>query len=216
MSNYDLVYSTAGASKAIPGFDVIDYGQEGYVFGSSSADARHWDKYVLDVFEDDQDILSELFDLQNGSVPSDEVVNTEETSAESSGDESEQSHTDETPSEKSDSEPIQTTVEETTPEKSENETSETPPEIPDGEPGQPLNGETPPEIPDGELGQTPNGGTPLEILNGEPGQAPNGGTPPEMPNGGTPPDGTPQLLMKTVRNMKMIYFGLAIYSNPPK
>lgn len=82
-------YRTAGASKAIPGFDVIDYGQEDYVFGSSSADARHWDKYVLDVFEDDQDVLSELFNLQNGSVPSDEMADTEETSAESSGDKSE-------------------------------------------------------------------------------------------------------------------------------
>ena len=32
---------TSGASKAIPGFDVMDYGQEDYVFGSSAADARH-------------------------------------------------------------------------------------------------------------------------------------------------------------------------------
>jgi len=54
-------YRTAGASKAIPGFDVMDYGQEDYVFGSSSKDARHWDKYVLKVFEDNEDTLSSLF-----------------------------------------------------------------------------------------------------------------------------------------------------------
>ena len=54
-------YRTAGASKAIPGFDVMDYGQEDYVFGSSSADARHWDKYVLKVFEENADTLKELF-----------------------------------------------------------------------------------------------------------------------------------------------------------
>ncbi len=36
-------YRTSGASKAIPGFDVIDYGQEDYVFGNSETDARHWD-----------------------------------------------------------------------------------------------------------------------------------------------------------------------------
>ncbi|MCR5743280.1 MAG: hypothetical protein K6F92_06110 [Lachnospiraceae bacterium] len=54
-------YRTAGASKAIPGFDVMDYGQEDYVFGSSTADARHWDKYVLKVFEEYADVLSELF-----------------------------------------------------------------------------------------------------------------------------------------------------------
>ncbi len=54
-------YRTSGASKAIPGFDVMDYGQEDYVFGSSTADARHWDKYVLKVFEEHQDVLADLF-----------------------------------------------------------------------------------------------------------------------------------------------------------
>ena len=49
------------ASKAIPGFDVMDYGQEDYVFGSSTADARHWNKYVLEVFEENKDTLSSLF-----------------------------------------------------------------------------------------------------------------------------------------------------------
>ena len=54
-------YRTSGASKAIPGFDVMDYGQEDYVFGSSTADARHWNKYVLKVFEENKDTLSSLF-----------------------------------------------------------------------------------------------------------------------------------------------------------
>ena len=54
-------YRTSGASKAIPGFDVMDYGQEDYVFGSSTADARHWNKYVLKVFEENQDTLAPLF-----------------------------------------------------------------------------------------------------------------------------------------------------------
>ncbi|MBR3309075.1 MAG: hypothetical protein IKG00_04165 [Lachnospiraceae bacterium] len=58
-------YRTAGASKAIPGFDVMDYGQEDYVFGSSTKDARHWNKYVLRVFEEHGDILEELFNGGN-------------------------------------------------------------------------------------------------------------------------------------------------------
>ena len=56
-------YRTAGASKAAPGFDVMDYGQEDYVFGSSSADARHWDPYVLKVLEENADTLTELFNI---------------------------------------------------------------------------------------------------------------------------------------------------------
>ena len=54
-------YRTSGAAKAMPGFDVMDYGQEDYVFGSSIADARHWDAYVLKVFEEHRDTLAELF-----------------------------------------------------------------------------------------------------------------------------------------------------------
>ncbi len=42
-------------------FYVMDYGQEDYVFGSSTADARHWDTYVLKVFEEHADTLAELF-----------------------------------------------------------------------------------------------------------------------------------------------------------
>ncbi len=54
-------YRTAGASKAIPGFDVIDYGQEDYVFGSETQDARHWNTFLLDIFNEYSDVLSELF-----------------------------------------------------------------------------------------------------------------------------------------------------------
>ena len=54
-------YRTSGAAKAMPGFDVMDYGQEDYVFGSSIADARHWDAYVLKVFKEHLDTLAELF-----------------------------------------------------------------------------------------------------------------------------------------------------------
>ncbi|MCD7945841.1 MAG: MSCRAMM family adhesin SdrC [Clostridiales bacterium] len=54
-------YRTAGASKAMPGFDVIDYGQEDYVFGSTTQDARHWDTFLLEIFQAHADTLSELF-----------------------------------------------------------------------------------------------------------------------------------------------------------
>ena len=54
-------YRTSSAAKAIPGFDVMDYGQEDYVFGSSTADARHWDKYVLKVFQEHAETLASLF-----------------------------------------------------------------------------------------------------------------------------------------------------------
>lgn len=54
-------YRTAGASKAMPGFDVIDYGQEDYVFGNREKDARHWNTYLLEIFEKHADVLGPLF-----------------------------------------------------------------------------------------------------------------------------------------------------------
>ena len=54
-------YRTAGASKAMPGFDVIDYGQEDYVFGDEEQDARHWNTYLLEIFEEHADELAVLF-----------------------------------------------------------------------------------------------------------------------------------------------------------
>ena len=54
-------YRTAGASKAIPGFDVIDYGQEDYVFGSPERDARHWNAKLLEIFQKYAEVLEPLF-----------------------------------------------------------------------------------------------------------------------------------------------------------
>ncbi|SDB07104.1 hypothetical protein [Eubacterium oxidoreducens] len=61
-------YRTAGASKTIPGFDVIDYGQEDYVFGDSDSDARHWDSYLLGILQEHADELSELFNADSEST----------------------------------------------------------------------------------------------------------------------------------------------------
>ena len=58
-------YRTAGASKAMPGFDVIDYGQEDYVFGSTEKDARHWNTYLLEIFEKYADVLEPLFNKKD-------------------------------------------------------------------------------------------------------------------------------------------------------
>ncbi|MDO5702725.1 MAG: hypothetical protein Q4G47_05165, partial [Lachnospiraceae bacterium] len=55
------VYRTNGASKAMPGFDSIDYGQEDYVFGSYGKDARHWDSVLTEIFEDEAATLKPLF-----------------------------------------------------------------------------------------------------------------------------------------------------------
>lgn len=60
-------YRTAGASKAMPGFDVIDYGQEDYVFGNEKQDARHWDSVLLDIFETYTDVLAPLFNSSSDS-----------------------------------------------------------------------------------------------------------------------------------------------------
>ncbi len=58
-------YRTSGASKAMPGFDVIDYGQEDYVFGDTEQDARHWDTYLLEIFETYEDVLEPLFNADS-------------------------------------------------------------------------------------------------------------------------------------------------------
>ena len=54
-------YRTKGASKATPGFDVIDYGQEDYVFGDSDSNARHWSVWVLKALQENADVLELLF-----------------------------------------------------------------------------------------------------------------------------------------------------------
>ena len=57
-----MTYRTGRASKAVPGFDVIDYGQEDYVFGDSDTDARHWSAYVLKALEENRETLEALFE----------------------------------------------------------------------------------------------------------------------------------------------------------
>ena len=57
-------YRTAAASKATPGFDVIDYGQEDYVFGDADTDARHWSIWVLQALRDNADALEPLFNAE--------------------------------------------------------------------------------------------------------------------------------------------------------
>jgi len=57
-----MAYRTSGASKAVPGFDVIDYGQEDYVFGDSDTDARHWSACVLKALEENRETLEALFE----------------------------------------------------------------------------------------------------------------------------------------------------------
>ena len=44
-----------------PGFDVIDYGQEDYVFGNEEQDARHWSIYVLEAMRDHAEELAPHF-----------------------------------------------------------------------------------------------------------------------------------------------------------
>ena len=56
-----MAYRTGGASKAVPGFDVIDYGQEDYVFGDSDTDARHWSEWVLKALDENRETLEGLF-----------------------------------------------------------------------------------------------------------------------------------------------------------
>lgn len=58
-----LAYRNSGASKAVPGFDVIDYGQEDYVFGSEERDARHWNPILNEIFQNEEyaEVLASLF-----------------------------------------------------------------------------------------------------------------------------------------------------------
>ena len=58
-----LAYRNSGATKKVPGFDVIDHGQENYVFGNASQDARHWNVFLNDIFRNEAyaAVLRELF-----------------------------------------------------------------------------------------------------------------------------------------------------------
>lgn len=61
-----LAYRNSGATKAVPGFDVIDHGQENYVFGSKAEDARHWNVFLNDIFQNEEyaGVLRELFSIK--------------------------------------------------------------------------------------------------------------------------------------------------------
>ena len=43
----------------------MDYGQETYEFGSKSQDARHFDKYVLYVMQEEKELLMEQFNTED-------------------------------------------------------------------------------------------------------------------------------------------------------
>lgn len=61
-----MAYRNSGASKAVPGFDVIDYGQEDYVFGNEETDARHWNPVLDEIFQNPQyaETLEPLFNAE--------------------------------------------------------------------------------------------------------------------------------------------------------
>lgn len=61
-----LAYRNSGAMKAVPGFDVIDYGQEDYVFGNAERDARHWNQILCDILSDEEyaKVLAPLFNAE--------------------------------------------------------------------------------------------------------------------------------------------------------
>ncbi|MFV0440453.1 MAG: hypothetical protein ACK5LV_04085 [Lachnospirales bacterium] len=56
-----MEYRTSKTSKAVPGFDVIDYGQEDYVFSNEDVNARHRNTYLLKIYEEYRDVLEPLF-----------------------------------------------------------------------------------------------------------------------------------------------------------
>ena len=59
--SFSLADGMAYRTKGAPGFDVIDYGQEDYVFGDSDTDARHWSEWVLKALEENRETLEGLF-----------------------------------------------------------------------------------------------------------------------------------------------------------
>lgn len=83
-----LAYRNQNASKAVPGFDTIDYGQEDYEFGSRTKDARHWNAFLNEIFSNEEyrTVLSELFVAELSA----ESTDTESTSAESAATQSSQ------------------------------------------------------------------------------------------------------------------------------
>lgn len=64
-----LAYRNAKSSKAVPGFDVENGGQENYVFGNEEVDTRHWDIYVAEIFADAEKaaVLRPLYNATKGN-----------------------------------------------------------------------------------------------------------------------------------------------------
>lgn len=62
-----LAYRNSSATKAVPGFDVIDHGQENYVFGNETVNARHWDIFLNEIFQNETyaEVLRSLFNMEN-------------------------------------------------------------------------------------------------------------------------------------------------------
>ncbi|MGC3979717.1 MAG: hypothetical protein QM808_00475 [Steroidobacteraceae bacterium] len=58
-----VAYRDSTSSKPVPGFDVVDYGQEDWVFGNREADGRHWDNFLPKVFEEQAATLAPLFNV---------------------------------------------------------------------------------------------------------------------------------------------------------
>ena len=58
-----LKYRNAGATKAVPGFDAMDYDREDCVFGNEAVDARHWNIFLSDIFQNPEyaQVLVPLF-----------------------------------------------------------------------------------------------------------------------------------------------------------
>ena len=56
-----MVYRIACAGKAVPGFNVINCGQEDYVFDDSDTNARHWSPWVFKALNENREKREALF-----------------------------------------------------------------------------------------------------------------------------------------------------------
>jgi hypothetical protein len=65
-----MIYRGAKMNKPVPGFDVITYGQEDWVFGSPEKDGRHFSAMVNNVFSDPAKavVLKPLYSTTDSSV----------------------------------------------------------------------------------------------------------------------------------------------------
>jgi hypothetical protein len=65
-----MAYRGAKMNKPVPGFDVITYGQEDWVFGSAEKDGRHFSVFVNNVFSDPAKaaVLKPLYSMTDSNV----------------------------------------------------------------------------------------------------------------------------------------------------